>query len=124
MYSAKTHNTLRVGSSVIEEILEREVQKYEEELRRQERKAEERKAHEEKVSNVTITYNVVIDLPSVSCTNTSSTIASRKLHSRNVRRSCEMHAWLQQPDARPSLRNRHLPRRPVLYRGLDRHSVV
>ena len=78
VYSAKTHNTLRVGSSVIEEILEREVQKYEEELRRQEREAEERKAHEEKVSNVTITYNaVVIDLPTVSWTNTSSTIASR-----------------------------------------------
>ncbi|KAI0723312.1 hypothetical protein C8Q76DRAFT_794269 [Earliella scabrosa] len=49
VYSAKTHNTLRVGSSVIEEILEREVQKYEEELRRQEREAEERKAHEEKL---------------------------------------------------------------------------
>ncbi|KAI0750811.1 hypothetical protein C8Q80DRAFT_532662 [Daedaleopsis nitida] len=48
VYTAKTHNDLRVGSSVIEETLEREVRKAEEEERRREREEEERKAVEEK----------------------------------------------------------------------------
>ncbi|KAI0774281.1 hypothetical protein C8Q74DRAFT_822727 [Fomes fomentarius] len=49
VYTAKTHNSLRIGSSMIEEILEREVKKYEDEERRQEREKAEHEAHEAKL---------------------------------------------------------------------------
>ncbi|RPD67157.1 hypothetical protein L226DRAFT_129438 [Lentinus tigrinus ALCF2SS1-7] len=49
VYSSKTYNELRVGSSIIEEILEREVKKQEDEERRQERVKAEAEAHKQKL---------------------------------------------------------------------------
>lgn len=43
------YNALRVGSTIIEEILEREVKKQEDEERRQEREKAESEAHKQKV---------------------------------------------------------------------------
>ncbi|KAI1786542.1 hypothetical protein LXA43DRAFT_1099161 [Ganoderma leucocontextum] len=49
IYSAKSHNSLRVGSAIIEEILEREVKKHEEEMQRRQREEEEQKELIEKL---------------------------------------------------------------------------
>nr|VWO97755.1 Uncharacterized protein [Ganoderma boninense] len=51
VYSAKTYNTLRIGSAIIEEILEREVKKQEFEVQRQQREEEEQKELIEKLHN-------------------------------------------------------------------------
>ena len=49
MFSGKTYHELRVGSSIIQEILEREVKKQEDEERRLERAKAETEAHKQKV---------------------------------------------------------------------------
>ncbi|TBU49542.1 hypothetical protein BD309DRAFT_947091 [Dichomitus squalens] len=55
VYSARTHNGLRVGASMIEEILEREMKKYEEEEKRKEREQQEEEELVEKL------YNQILD---------------------------------------------------------------
>ena len=49
VYIAGRHDELRVGSSIIQEILEREVKKQEDEERRLERAKTETEAHKQKV---------------------------------------------------------------------------
>ena len=49
VYSANTHNNLRVGTSMIEEVLEREAKKHEEEEQRREREKQEEAELVEKV---------------------------------------------------------------------------
>ena len=51
MFSGKTYHELRVGSSIIQEILEREVKKQEDEERRLERAKAETEAHKQKVGH-------------------------------------------------------------------------
>ena len=49
VYSARTYNSLRVGASMIEEILEREMKRHGEEERRNQREKEEQEALIQKV---------------------------------------------------------------------------
>ncbi|KAM5540521.1 hypothetical protein V8D89_005979 [Ganoderma adspersum] len=51
IYSRKTYNALRIGSTIIEEILEREVKKQEAEAQRRQREEEEQKELIEKLHN-------------------------------------------------------------------------
>ncbi|PIL37157.1 hypothetical protein GSI_00849 [Ganoderma sinense ZZ0214-1] len=51
VYSAKTYNTLRTGSAIIEEILEREIKKQETEVQRRQKEEEEQKELIEKLRN-------------------------------------------------------------------------